>query len=123
MRLLAIEPLAQSDGFVLGLCTIRGTSVPVVDVGALLGAGDAAQSTRLVMVRVEERVVALAVEAVLGIRAVASQSLQDLPPLLGEASTALIASIGAVDGAFLLVLQAARILADAHASVAVATHA
>ena len=117
LRPLAIEPLAPAHNFILGLSTIRDRSVPVVDVGALLGAVGNRNCARFIVLRVDARFVALAVEAVLGIRKVASQSLQDLPPLLGEASNAHITSIGALDRAFLLVLQAGRILSDVADSV------
>lgn len=110
MRPLAVEPLAAAGDFVLGLCGIRGMSVPVVDAGALLGVAGRAQPARFVVLRVEDRAVALAVEAVVGVQTVSARTLQELPPLLGEASAALVSSIGAVDGAFLLVLRAARIL-------------
>jgi purine-binding chemotaxis protein CheW len=109
LRPLAVEPLAAAHDFILGLSAIRDRSVPVVDVGALLGTGGERNCTRFIVLRVEERFVALAVEAVLGVRKVASRSLQDLPPLLGEASTAHITSIGALDSAFLLVLRAGRV--------------
>jgi purine-binding chemotaxis protein CheW len=33
MRPLPVEPLAAAEPFVLGLCRIRDTSVPVVDAG------------------------------------------------------------------------------------------
>jgi purine-binding chemotaxis protein CheW len=110
MRPLAVEPLAATSDFVLGLSTIRDRSVPVVDVGALLGAGSERHCTRFIVLRVENRFVALAVGAVQGVRKASLQSLQDLPPLLGEAAH--IASVGALDSAFLLVLRAGRILAD-----------
>ena len=122
MRPLPIEPLAIASGAVLGLCRIRGTSVPVVDTGALFGAQGEAGSARFIVLRIENRIVALAVESVTGIRAVPSHALQDLPPLLGEANAALVASIGAADGAFLLVLRTARILAEAHAAMAEAAY-
>jgi purine-binding chemotaxis protein CheW len=122
MRPLPIEPLVAVSGAILGICCIRGASVAVVDAGVLLGiAGE--DKTRFIVLRVEDRVVALAVDAVSGVRAVSPRSLQELPPLLGEANAALVSSIGAVDGAFLLVLRAARILADAHEAFPAVAHA
>lgn len=123
MRPLPIEPLAVGSNAVLGLCRIRGASVPVVDAGALLNSAGEARAARFIILRVEDRTVALAVESVTGTRMVPSHALQDLPPLLGEASATLIGAIGAMDGAFLLVLRAARILAHAHEAVPEAAHA
>ena len=113
MRPLPLERLAALPDFVLGLGGIRGASVPVVDAGALLGGGAVAARPpgRFVLLRVGKRSVALAVEAVVGVRSLATDALGTLPPLLGEAGRELIAAIGAADGEFLLVLRTVRLAA------------
>src|SRR6266849_4746571 len=68
MRPLPIEAWSGAPDGVRGLSVIRGAPVPVVDLGRLLGASSNCLSTRFVAIRVRERQVALAVEAVLGIR-------------------------------------------------------
>jgi len=54
----------------------------------------------------------LAVDAILGLRAIPCNSLQDLPPLLGDARSELIAAIGAIDAELLLVLRTALVLPE-----------
>jgi purine-binding chemotaxis protein CheW len=113
MRPLPLERLASQPDFLLGLAVIRGASVPVVDAGALLG-GEAAPHPprRFLRLRIGARSVALAVDAVVGVRSLTAKVLGVLPPLLGEAGRDLIAALGAADGEFLLVLQTARLAAD-----------
>jgi purine-binding chemotaxis protein CheW len=108
MRALPIEPMAGAPRYVCGLSIIRGTPAPVVDIGLLLGE-QPTRADRLVAIKVADRIVALAVDSVLGMRTIADPS--DLPPLLREASEA-IAGIGTLDSALLFFLRTARIVPD-----------
>lgn len=118
MRPMAIEPLAGAPAFVSGLAVIRGVPTPVVDGGALLGAPGEARPGRLVVLRVDTRRVALAVDAVSGLRSLAEASLHEVPPLLSEANADAVQAIGTLDAALLLVLRAARVLPEATEAVA-----
>jgi len=111
MRPLPIQPLAAAPPFVRGLCVHRGTPVPVVDAGMLLGQSDA-RAERLVVIRTGDRMVALAVADIVGVRPLTSAS-QALPPLLREAASAAVSAIGVLDEELLLVLGTARIVPDA----------
>lgn len=128
MRPLPIDGLANMPPFVLGLSIIRGAPVPVVDAAALLGRGPeggeghgrgqgheraqrsdvnavgAPVPTRFVVLRAGERRVALAVAAVLGVRPLAPETLQALPPLLRHAGEHVVAAIGTLDRGLLTVL-------------------
>jgi purine-binding chemotaxis protein CheW len=96
--------------YVAGLSVIRGTPVLVIDTGALIGVGGAASHTRFVVVRAGERPVALGVEAVLGVRALASGTLQELPSLLRDENRETFAAVGVLDAELLVVLGAARLV-------------
>ncbi|HZL19784.1 MAG TPA: chemotaxis protein CheW [Polyangia bacterium] len=113
MRPLPVGPLAAAPAFVTGLSIIRGRPTPVVDTGALLGARDEAHPRRLVVLRLGERRVALAVEEVLGVRALSGATLHRLPPLLSEAGRDAVSAIGALDDALLLALDAGRLVPQA----------
>ncbi|HSW08807.1 chemotaxis protein CheW [Aquabacterium sp.] len=112
MRVQAIRPLAGAPSFVLGVAVLRGQVVPVVDAAHLLGM-PSGRAERLVSIRVDERVMALAVSEVIGVRALDPGSLQALPPLLGDSSADLISAIGRLDAELLLVLRHARLLPEA----------
>jgi chemotaxis signal transduction protein len=113
MRPLPIESLPGAPPFVLGLSTIRGTPIPVVDTSALLCSGEPPKATRFVSMKAGHRQVVLAVGEVLGVQDISTASLRDLPPLLGEAGAGVVSAVGALDSALLLVLQAARIASEA----------
>lgn len=113
LRPLALQGLAGMPAFVTGLSVLRGVAVPVVDVGALLGAADRGVPTRLVAIRAGGRSIALAFESVLGIRALPPTATGALPPLMGEASREAIAAVGTLDAELLVVLRAARAIPEA----------
>jgi purine-binding chemotaxis protein CheW len=98
--------------FVRGLSVIRGATVPVVDVGALLGLPTEGQATRFVILRTAEHRVALAVEEIVGVRALSSVSLETVPPLLHRTKSRVVALVGRLDASLLIVLQDSRIVPD-----------
>lgn len=112
MRPLPIEAWSGAPGVVRGLSIIRGAPVPVVDLGALLGASSNCVSTRFVAIRVGERRVALAVDAVLGIREFAPALRTQMPPLLVDACTELVEAVGALDTELFTVLKACSIVPE-----------
>lgn len=111
MRPLPVEPLAGTPPFVTGISVIRGAPVPVVDAASLLGGGDS-QARRLVTLTIGDRRVALAVDEVLGVRALAPEFLRELPPLLRDAASGVLEAIGTLDAELLLVLRGVRLVPE-----------
>ncbi len=113
MRPLLIEAWSGAPDVVRGLSVIRGAPVPVVDLGTLFGASSRGLSTRFVAIRVGDRQVALAVDAVLGIREFAPALRTQMPPLLTDACTELVEAVGALDTELFMVLKACSIVPKA----------
>ena len=111
MRMLPIEQLSGAPSYVRGLCIIRGSPVPVVDTGLLIG-DQVTRLERLVAISIGGRSVALAVEAVVGIRAIGAGASEQLPPLLRDAAVEAVAAIGTLDAELLLFLRTARIVPE-----------
>jgi purine-binding chemotaxis protein CheW len=119
MRPPPVEPIARASAGVIdpalamvdGLAMIRGVPVPVIDVRKLLGK-TGGHATRIVVVRVRDRQVAMLVDEVFGVQYVEQAQLSRLPPLLGGANRDSISAIGARDAALLVVLDAARLLPE-----------
>ena len=109
MRPLPIERIAASPRLVLGLSVIRGSPIPVLDIGALLGE-PVTDPQRIVTVRTGERLVGLAVETVIGVRSIEPDMLDDLPPLLKDAAGEVVSAIGRLDSELLLFLSTTRLL-------------
>ncbi|MCU1383164.1 MAG: chemotaxis protein CheW [Acidobacteria bacterium] len=111
MRPLTIEPIAGVPSFLQGLAVIRGAVVPVIDA-ALLLSGEASQPTRFVTIKAGHRRIALAVDAVLGIRTIPSASLDALPLLFHDAALDAVSAVGTLDSELMLVLRGARVVPE-----------
>jgi purine-binding chemotaxis protein CheW len=112
MRPLPLEPLNGMPSYVDGLSIVRGAPVPVVDLARLLGNDSAARRTRLVVVKVRERRVALSVERVIGVSTLDTVASAALPPLLGSARADFVSAVGSLDAHLLVVLESGRILPE-----------
>src|SRR5208283_2086181 len=106
------ESVPGMPPFLRGLAVIRGEPVPVMDLGTLFDGPNSTSSRRFVLLRIDQRLVALSVEAVLGVFRLERSLPQALPPLLQDSNTDLIAAVGVRDQQLLLVLQAARLVPD-----------
>lgn len=111
MRPLAVESIAGAPSFVPGVSIIRGEALPVVDLAALLGIQNAC-TTRFITIRVTTRSVALAVDAVIGVRTLEDASIHELAPLLQKADVEVVTSMGESDGSLLLVLGSTNLIPE-----------
>jgi len=111
MRVLPLERISGAPPCVRGVSIIRGAAVPVVDIGLIVD-GAAGEAKRLVTVKAADRLIALAVEAVVGIVAFAPHALGELPPLLHDAAADTIAAVGALDAELIVFLHAGRLVPD-----------
>ena len=109
MRPLPIERLAGMPSFILGVAVVRGAPLPVVDAAGILDVGPT-QLGRFVSLRVGTRGVILAVDAVLGVRALPSAAFDELPPLLSQAGVDVVERIGMLDSRLLLLLNSGRVV-------------
>ena len=111
MRPLPVQAFAGTPPFVLGVSTIRGAVLPVVDIGTLLG-GNPEPATRFVTIVQDDRSAALAVTSVIGVQALDDAGLQELPPLLESVDLDTVSSIGSLDTGLLLVLGETHLVPD-----------
>jgi len=112
MRQLRVEPMVGAPSFVRGLSVIRGVPVPVVDLAAVLGLPSSGSLSRLVVLGIGSRRVALAVDGVAGVISIDAATIPAIAPLLRSASADAITAIGTLDKQLLFVLEASRILPD-----------
>jgi purine-binding chemotaxis protein CheW len=111
LRPLQIQPIADAPLGVEGLSVIRGEAVPVLDLPMLLGGSRGARG-RWIVVRAGERRVALAVDAVIGIRELSASAWTELPPLVRDAG-AIIDAVAILDEQVLLVLKTGNLVPEA----------
>jgi purine-binding chemotaxis protein CheW len=103
MRPLAIQVLAGAPFYIDGVALVRGMPTPVIDLGVLLG-GTKQPPQRFVHLRLGERAVALAVDEILGVRALDSSN-GGLPPLLRGVADETLSSLETLDEQLLWVLR------------------
>jgi chemotaxis signal transduction protein len=111
MRALHITALEHQPPFVLGVATIRGDVLPVVDLARLLGI-TASRPNRFITLNLGIRRVAVAVEGVLGVRKLTEAVSSGLPPLLRDLEDGAVTAMAQLDDHLLLILHAARLLPD-----------
>jgi purine-binding chemotaxis protein CheW len=112
MRPQPVEALKGTPDFVRGVSIIRGAAVPVVDLAMLFGR-PAGSPERLATISTGTGLVALALDEVIGLRALPPSTADTLPPLVREAAGEAISSIETLDASLLLRLHAARIVPEA----------
>lgn len=112
MRPLPVAPIAGVPAFVRGLAVIRGIPIPVVDAASLLSGTPSVDPARFVTVKTGARHIALAIDAIVGVVDIPPGSVDELPPLFGNASSDAIAAIGELDANLLLVLSHTRLVPE-----------
>jgi purine-binding chemotaxis protein CheW len=115
MRPLPTEPLAHLPDFVLGLALIRGRPTPVLDARRLLGSPSEQAPERYLTLDLgtaTQRVVALAVDAVVGVRALPPDALGDLPSLLHAPGGPGVRAVATLDADLVLLLERTRLVSE-----------
>ncbi|MFY0579803.1 chemotaxis protein CheW [Cystobacter fuscus] len=112
MRPLPVTPVASAPAFVRGVSLVRGTSAPVVSLGALLsgGAAEPCMGGRFVSLRVPEGRLVIEVDEVRGLSSLEADSLEAVPSLLRETAQGHVQRLGALDGHLLAVLGSSHLL-------------
>ena len=111
LRPLPLRPLAGAPAGVSGIAVVRGAPVPVIDLAVLVGGVPGASSThRWVMVRCGARAAALAVDSVIGIRALPPGAA--IAPLVAGAARGALAELRVQDAELALVLEASRLVPE-----------
>ncbi len=113
MRPLPAQTIPDMPSFMLGVSIIRGATAPVVHIARLMGDMAETPITRFVTIRLDKRIVALAIDRVVGIRSLDAQVMVDVPLLLQAVDSSRVAAIGILDAELLLVLQSTHVVSDA----------
>jgi purine-binding chemotaxis protein CheW len=112
MRPLPVKPINSSYPFLAGMAVIRGKAVPVINVIRWFDTESRESALRFITLRVGQRVVALGVSEVIGLKVFLAPQLGALPPLLGNSNTLAITGLEVLDRELLVILNSAKILSD-----------
>lgn len=112
MRALPVQPVPDMPSCVAGVAMIRGIAAPVLDVNCLLGGAAGKPARRFISLKLDARHLALAVDEVIGVRAIAADQLAGIAPLLQDADQGMVRAIATLDAELLLILQASRMMPE-----------
>lgn len=108
-RALPLRGLARGPAYLRGASLIRGQPTPIIDLAVLLGGEALARPARYVVLRANSPV-AVAVDAVSGVRVTRRDSLGALPRLLNFAGGEHVRSLLSLDGDLVPVIASAFVL-------------
>lgn len=112
MRPLPTSPLPAMPPFMVGAAIVRDAVAPVVNLALLMGDSESGLPSRFVSIALGERTVVFAVEHVVGVRTLKTQTVEDIPLLLQAVDAGSVAAITILDAELLLLLQSARLIPD-----------
>lgn len=93
-------PLPHAPSFVTGVINLRGTVLPIIDLAARLGFGRIQPTARsvIIVVRVNQQLVGLLVDAVSDILTVTDELLQPTPEVGSELARSFVRGVMAIEG-------------------------
>ncbi|WP_152045526.1 chemotaxis protein CheW [Aureimonas psammosilenae] len=96
----AATPLPHAPSFVTGVINLRGTVLPIIDLAARLGFGKIQPTARsvIIVVRVNQQLVGLLVDAVSDILTVTDEILQPTPDVGSELAKSFVKGVMAIEG-------------------------
>jgi purine-binding chemotaxis protein CheW len=108
-------PLPNAPAYVLGVVNLRGTVLPVIDLGARLGLTAAEPTERhvIIVVWLGERLVGLLVDAVSEIVTLAAGVLQPTPDIASDEVRALVKGVLTLDDGIASLIHLDHMLAQA----------
>jgi len=105
-------PLPRSPDYVKGVMNLRGSVLPIVDLAARLGLGVVAPTPRhvIIVVRINEQLVGLLVDAVCDILTVHESLVQAAPDVACDALKGFVRGVITVDGRMITWIDLERTL-------------
>jgi purine-binding chemotaxis protein CheW len=109
-------PVPGAPPFVLGVVTLRGRVIPVIDLRRRFGLPPISPTldTRIIVTQVAARVVALCVDRAREVLPLDPAQLEPAPPLVTERSAGLVAGTYTVASRLLLLLDLPRVSENEH---------
>jgi purine-binding chemotaxis protein CheW len=105
-------PLPRAPSFVHGVINLRGTVLPVIDLGARFGLPPKEPTARqaIIVVQHADQIIGLLVDAVSNILTLSPDSIQPTPEIASDVSRTLVRGIVAVDKELISVLVVKNLL-------------
>ncbi|MCL1910666.1 MAG: chemotaxis protein CheW [Leptospirales bacterium] len=121
-KLPEITKLPKAADYVIGVINLRGKVIPIVDLSLKFGLGDSsvekhAHGTRGLVVSIEGKQVALAIDSVSHVVRVTSSDIEPPPPVIRGISGRYIVGIAKIDAGFVVILDISTLFSSEEISV------
>jgi purine-binding chemotaxis protein CheW len=113
-------PLPRSPGYMKGVINLRGTVLPIIDLGARFGLTTSEPTARhvIMVAHIGGRMVGLLVDAVSDILQMSEASVQATPDVASDQVKTFVKGIFSIDGRMISVVSLDHILPDIGAQAA-----
>jgi purine-binding chemotaxis protein CheW len=100
-------PLPHASPYVCGVINLRGTVLPIIDLGKRLGldTDQASERNVIIVVQMQDQTVGLVVDAVSDILSIPLSSLQTPPDMNNDSRASFVEALTVVEGRMLKVLD------------------
>jgi purine-binding chemotaxis protein CheW len=114
IRISEITPIPRAPEFVKGVINLRGRIIPVVDLKRKLALGEVAEtrSTRIVVVKVRERLIGLLVDGASQVLKVPLSSIEAAPEEIVEIDLSYIRGVAKLTDRLIILMDLAAILSQ-----------
>jgi len=108
IKLPEITALPRIKDFVLGIVSLRGTIVPIVDLRKLMGLGDTeySRATRVLVIRSDDEPIGIVVDSVTSVLRIERDAIEPKPRTMQRGSSEFFKGVGRVDDRLLILLDA-----------------
>ena len=112
IRLLSITKVPNSPQFIEGVINLRGRVIPIIDLRVRLDLEktDHSQSTRIIVVELNENVVGFIVDEVNEVLRIPTTILEPPPPLVEGVDSEYIIAVGKLEDRLLILMDLEKIL-------------
>ena len=113
-------PLPRSPGYMKGVINLRGTVLPIIDLGARFGLATAEPTARhvIMVAHIGNRMVGLLVDAVSDILQMSEASVQPTPDVASDQVKTFVKGIFSIDGRMISLIELDYILPQIEAEAA-----
>jgi purine-binding chemotaxis protein CheW len=112
IRVTEITPVPRAPAFINGVINLRGRIIPVVDLKKKLGLGEVAiaRASRIVVVKIKDRLVGLLVDGASQVLKVPVSTIEAAPDEVTEIDTTAIRGVAKLPGRLIILMDLMRTL-------------
>ncbi|RKQ37999.1 purine-binding chemotaxis protein CheW [Oceanobacillus halophilus] len=111
-RMVPITRVPQVSNFIKGVINLRGVIIPVIDLQQRFGLGalEINDSTRIIIVRIEEMNVGLIVDSANDVLDIPMDMIESTPEVIGSVKDDYLEGVAKIDNRLLILLDISKVL-------------